>query len=68
MKEYYKVDEDLSPEVQAKVIIDLRLHDMEYQKLQDNLTNIKIQLQQLQYKPLYTSTCIGSYPLFSYRF
>ena len=45
MKKYYKVDEDLSPEVQAKIIIDLRLHDMEYQRLQEKLTDIKLQLQ-----------------------
>ena len=33
MKKYYKLDEEPSVEIQAKVLTDLRLHDMEFQRL-----------------------------------
>ena len=42
MEKYFNLDEPLSEKVQAKVLADLRLHDMEYKNLQDS-----IKMQQL---------------------
>lgn len=39
MRKYYKVDEIPSADIQAKVLADLRLHDMEFKILQEKLNN-----------------------------
>lgn len=39
MRKYYKLDEEPSTEVQAKVLADLRLHDMELKMLQEKLSD-----------------------------
>ena len=44
MRKYYKVDEELSSDVQAKVLSDLRLHDMEFKIIQEKLNDCKQQL------------------------
>ena len=44
MRKYYKVDEIPSPDVQAKILADLRLHDMEFKILQEKLNDCKKQL------------------------
>lgn len=44
MRKYYKVDEIPSPDVQAKMLADLRLHDMEFKILQEKLNDCKKQL------------------------
>lgn len=44
MKKYYKLDEEPSSDVQAKVLVDLRLHDMEFKMLQEKLNNYQQQL------------------------
>lgn len=44
MRKYYKVDEIPSPDVQAKILADLRLHDMECKILQEQLNDCKKQL------------------------
>ena len=44
MRKYYKVDEELSPDVQAKVLSDLRLHDMEFKIIQEKINDCKQQL------------------------
>ena len=41
MRKYYKLDEEPSPDVQAKVLADLRIHDMEYQRLKEKMDEIK---------------------------
>ena len=41
MKQYYKLDEEPSIEVQARVLADLRIHDMEYQHLLDKIEENK---------------------------
>lgn len=41
MRKYYKLDEEPSTEVQAKVLVDLRLHDMELKMLQEKLSDCK---------------------------
>ena len=41
MRKYYKVDEEPSPEIQAKILADLRLHDMEFKILQEKLNDCK---------------------------
>ena len=41
MRKYYKIDEEPSSDVQAKVLVDLRLHDMEYQRLKEKMDEIK---------------------------
>jgi len=46
MRKYYKADEEPSPEVQAKILADLRLHDMEFKMLQEKL-NDKIYFNQM---------------------
>ncbi len=46
MKKYYKLDEEPSADVQAKVLADLRIHDMEYQRLKEKIDEIKT----LQYR------------------
>lgn len=42
MEKYFNLNEPLSENVQAKLLADLRLHDMEYKSLQDS-----IKMQQL---------------------
>ena len=44
MRKYYKVDEVPSSDVQAKILADLRLHDMEFKILQEKLNNCQQQL------------------------
>ena len=44
MRKYYKVDEVPSPDVQAKILADLRLHDMEFKMLQEKLNSCQQQL------------------------
>ena len=41
MKKYYKLYEEHSFEVQAKVLADLRIHDMEYKQFKEKLDEIK---------------------------
>lgn len=41
MKKYYKLDKEPSTDVQAKVLADLRIHDMEYQQLKEKMNEIK---------------------------
>jgi len=41
MRKYYKADEEPSPEIQAKILVDLRLHDMEFKILQEKLNECK---------------------------
>ena len=59
MKKYYKLDKEPSTEVQAKVLVDLRLHDMEYKQLQTRLLNIEQLLWQSTYQALYANICQG---------
>lgn len=44
MRKYYKVDEVPSSDVQAKILADLRLHDIEFKMLQERLNSCKQQL------------------------
>ena len=44
MRKYYKIDEELSPDIQVKVLSDLRLHDMEFKIIQEKLNDCKQQL------------------------
>ena len=44
MKKDYKLNEEPSSDVQAKVLADLRLHDMEFKTLQEKLSNCQQQL------------------------
>jgi len=56
MKKYYKLNEEPSSDVQAKVLVDLRLHDMEFKILQEKLSNCQQQLslnQRLLSSPYY---------------
>ena len=46
MRKYYKLDKEPSIEVQAKVLADLRIHDMEYQQLKEKIDKI----QTMQYR------------------
>ena len=41
MKKYYKLDKEPSSDVQAKVLADLRIHDMEYQRFKEKIDEIK---------------------------
>lgn len=41
MKKYYCLNEEPSIEVQAKVLADLRIHDIEYQQLKEKINEIK---------------------------
>jgi len=59
MKKYYKLNKEPSAEVQAKVLVDLRLHDMEYKQLQARLSNIEQLLWQSTYQALYANICQG---------
>jgi len=45
MKRYYKLDEDPSPEVQAKVLADLRIHNIEYENLLNKIEECKRAMQ-----------------------
>lgn len=59
MKKYYKLNEEPSSDIQAKVLADLRLHDMEFKTLQEKLNNCQQQLLfnqmllSLPYYPIY---------------
>ena len=44
MKKYYKLNEEPSSDVQAKVLVNLKLHDMEFKMLQEKLNNCQQQL------------------------
>lgn len=44
MRKYYKADEIPSADVQAKILADLRLHDMEFKILQEKIDYYKKQL------------------------
>ena len=57
MRKYYKLDEDLSSDVQAKVLADLRIHDMEYQRLKEKMDEIK----RLQYHNSFLSMANAIY-------
>lgn len=41
MEKYFNLDEPLSENVQAKLLADLRLHDMEYKSLQDSINKMQ---------------------------
>lgn len=45
MRQYYKLDEEPSPEVQAKVLADLRIHNIEYEYLLKQIQECKIAMQ-----------------------
>ena len=45
MRQYYKLDEEPSPEVQAKVLADLRIHNIEYEYLLKQIQECKISMQ-----------------------
>ncbi len=47
MRKYYKLDEEPSPEVQAKVFVDLRIHDMEYKNILEKIEECKRSLHYL---------------------
>ena len=47
MKQYYKLNEDPSIEVQARVLTDLRIHDMEYKYLLDKIEENKKAIQMI---------------------
>ena len=68
MKKYYKLDEELSDEVQAKVLINLRLHDMEMQLLRtnQNLTNSLLDYRNsnMSLASIYNSANLGIYRQF----
>lgn len=49
MKKYYKLDEEPSFEVQAKVLADLRIHDMEYKQLKEKIDEIKRSQNQISF-------------------
>ena len=58
MKKYYKLDKEPSSDVQAKVLADLRIHDMEYQRLKEKMDEIKTlqyhnSLLSIRYAPYY---------------
>lgn len=59
MKKYYKLNEEPSSDIQAKILADLRLHDMEFKMLQEKLNNCQQQLLfnqmllSLPYYPIY---------------
>lgn len=54
MKKYYELDVEPSSEIKAKVLTDLRLHDMEYKRLEELIQQRSIlQLQQPYYYPIY---------------
>jgi len=44
MKQYYKLDEEPSPEVQAKVLADLRIHNIEYEYLLKQIQECKMSM------------------------
>lgn len=61
MRKYYKLDQEPSSDVQAKVLADLRIHDMEYQRLKEKMDEIKT----LQYRnSLLSITNAIHYPLY----
>lgn len=56
MRKYYKADEEPSPEIQARILADLRLHDMEFKIIQEKLNDCKQKLhfnQMLVTLPMY---------------
>lgn len=54
MKQYYRLDKDPSIEVQARVLTDLRIHDMEYKHLLDKIEENKKAIQMLNMYNLMT--------------
>jgi chromosome segregation ATPase len=56
MKKYYKLNEEPSSDVQAKVLTDLRLHDMELQMIQEKLDMIN--RQQFYSNYFFPSSCL----------
>ena len=44
MRKYYKLNEEPSSDIQAKVLADLRLHDMEFKMIQDKFNYCNLQL------------------------
>ena len=52
MRQYYKLDEDPSPEVQAKVLADLRIHNIEYEYLLKHIQECKMSMASMIY-PMY---------------
>ena len=56
MKKYYKVNETPSADVQAKILGDLRLHDMEFKILQEKLNDYN---RQLSFNQMLSSTPFG---------
>ena len=44
MRKYYKLNEEPSSDIQAKILADLRLHDMEFKMIQDKLNYCNLQL------------------------
>ena len=61
MRKYYKVDEEPSPEIQAKILADLRLHDMEFKILQEKLDECRRKIYFNQMAAL-------SYPIYYQRY
>ena len=53
MRRYYKLDEEPSPEVQAKVLADLRIHNIEYEYLLKQIQECKIAMQINSMFPMY---------------
>ena len=51
MKKYYHLNEEPSIEVQTKVLADLRIHDMEYQRLKEKIDEIKTLPLQYSFLP-----------------
>lgn len=65
MKKYYKLNEEPSSDIQAKVLVDLKLHDMEFKMFQEKLNNCQQQQflfnQMLLSLPYYSIYCPRSY-------
>lgn len=53
LERHFKLNEPLSSETQAKVLADLRIHDLEYERLREELAEIKLKMQNLNYLPPY---------------
>lgn len=51
MRKYYKLDEEPSPDVQAKVMADLKVHDMEQKLMLEKLDELKRDLARCQSIP-----------------
>ena len=61
MRKYYKLNEEPSTEIQAKVLADLRLHDMEFKILQEKINECKQKISLARVVPM-----IGSIPIRGY--